>query len=82
MQTRRFRAQAVRAARETTYYEDVFKRLGIDPARLRDEDIQRIPPTSKEALRDDPDAFVCRTAQPCFRTTTTGTTAGAGGLRL
>jgi phenylacetate-coenzyme A ligase PaaK-like adenylate-forming protein len=74
MQTRRFRAQAVRAARETTYYGQLFARLGIDPARLRDEDIQRIPPTAKEALRDDPDAFVCHAAQPCFRTTTTGTT--------
>lgn len=74
MQARRFRSQAVRAARETPYYGRLFERLGIDPARLRDEDIQRIPPTSKEALRDDPDAFVRRTAQPCFRTTTTGTT--------
>lgn len=74
MQARRFRSQAVRAARETPYYGGLFERLGIDPARLREEDIQRIPPTPKEVLRDDPDAFVRRTAQPCFRTTTTGTT--------
>ena len=74
MQLRRFRAQASRAARETPYYRQLFAQLGLDPARLRAEDIQRIPLTSKEALHDDPDAFVRDTAQPCFRTTTTGTT--------
>jgi phenylacetate-CoA ligase len=74
MQTRRFRAQAVRGARETAYYARLFDTLGLDPARLRYEDILRIPLTPKEALRDDPDAFVRRTAQPCYRTTTTGTT--------
>jgi phenylacetate-CoA ligase len=74
MQLRRFRAQAVRAARETPYYRRLFEQLGLDLARLRYEDIPRIPLTPKEALRDDPDAFVCSTARPCFRTTTTGTT--------
>jgi acyl-CoA synthetase (AMP-forming)/AMP-acid ligase II len=47
---------------------------GLDPVRLRFEDIALIPLTSKEALREGPDAFVRRTATPCFRTTTTGTT--------
>jgi phenylacetate-CoA ligase len=42
--------------------------------RLRYEDIVRIPVTPKAALRDTPDAFVRRTANACFRTTTTGTT--------
>ena len=74
MQLRRFRTQVIRAARETAYYGRLFEQLGLDPARLRYEDIQRIPPTPKEALRDDPDAFVRQNAQPCFRTTTTGTT--------
>ena len=74
MQLRRFRAQAVRAARETPYYQELFGRIALDPARLRAEDIARVPPTPKAALRDDPDAFVCRSAQPVFRTTTTGTT--------
>jgi phenylacetate-CoA ligase len=74
VQLRRFRTQATRAARETAYYGRLFERLDLDPAWLRDEDIQRIPLTPKEALRDDPDAFVRRTAQPCFRSTTTGTT--------
>jgi phenylacetate-CoA ligase len=74
MQLRRFRTQASRAARETPYYRQLFEQLGLDPSRLRAEDIQRIPLTSKEALRDDPDAFVRQSGQPCFRTTTTGTT--------
>ncbi|HEU5101371.1 MAG TPA: AMP-binding protein [Roseiflexaceae bacterium] len=74
MQLRRFRAQTSRAARETPYYRRLFEQFGLDPARLRYEDIQRIPLTPKKALRDDPDAFVRTTGQPCFRTTTTGTT--------
>jgi phenylacetate-coenzyme A ligase PaaK-like adenylate-forming protein len=74
MQLRRFRSQAARAARETAYYARLFAELGRDPARLRHDDIASIPVTPKEALRDDPGAFVCRTAQPVFRTTTTGTT--------
>ncbi|HEY3231366.1 MAG TPA: AMP-binding protein [Roseiflexaceae bacterium] len=74
IQLRRFRTQAVRGARETPYYGRLFVQLGLDPARLHYDDIQRIPLTPKEALRDAPDAFVRRTAQPCFRTTTTGTT--------
>jgi phenylacetate-CoA ligase len=67
MQLRRFRTQAVRAARETAYYRRLFEQLGLDPARLRYEDIQRIPLTPKEALRGDPDAFGCRSAQPAGR---------------
>jgi phenylacetate-coenzyme A ligase PaaK-like adenylate-forming protein len=74
MQLRRFRTQAVRGARETAYYGRLFARLGLDPARLRYEDVASIPLTPKEVLRDDPDAFVRRTARPSFRTMTTGTT--------
>jgi phenylacetate-CoA ligase len=74
VQQRRFRTQATRAARETTYYGQLFEHLELHPEQLRYEDIQRIPLTHKQALRDDPDAFVRRTAQPCFRSTTTGTT--------
>jgi phenylacetate-CoA ligase len=74
MQLRRFRGIATRAARGTAYYARLFEALGLNPARLRAEDIDRIPPTPKAALRDEPDAFVSRTGQPTFRTTTTGTT--------
>jgi phenylacetate-CoA ligase len=71
---RRFRTQAVRAARETNYYGGLFESLGLDPGGLGFEDIAHLPLTKKEALRDDPDAFVRRTLTPCFHTTTTGTT--------
>ena len=71
---RRFRSQAVRSAKETAYYKHLFQRLELDPSNLRIEDIASVPLTSKEALREDPDAFVRTTASPCFRTTTTGTT--------
>ena len=71
---RRFRTQAVRAAQETRYYARLFERLDLEPDRLRFEDIARLPTTLKEALREDPGAFVRRTTMPCFGTTTTGTT--------
>jgi phenylacetate-CoA ligase len=74
VQLRRFRAQAVRGARETAYYRRLFQRLGLDPARLRHEDIPCLPLTPKQALRTDPDAFVRRTARPYLRAMTTGTT--------
>jgi phenylacetate-coenzyme A ligase PaaK-like adenylate-forming protein len=74
VQHRRFRAQATRAARETAYYARLFADLGLDPARLRPEDVARVPLTAKAALRDDPDAFVRRSARPYLRGLTTGTT--------
>lgn len=73
MQTRRMLLVARRAARETTYYQDLFSRLG-EPGRLGAADLTRIPTTPKAALRESPDAFVRRSQQPVFRTTTTGTT--------
>ncbi len=74
IQLRRFRAQAGRAARETDFYRRQFDNLGIDPAQLKHDDIARLPVTSKEAVRGDPEAFVRRGSRPAFRTTTTGTT--------
>jgi phenylacetate-CoA ligase len=71
---RRFRTQAVRGAKETAYYKHLFETLELDPSKLSFEDIASVPLTTKEALREDPDAFVRKTASPCFRTTTTGTT--------
>ena len=73
-QLRRFRTQASRGARQTAYYGRLFEQLGLDPARLAFEDIARIPPTSKEALGDDPGAFVSRASSARLCTTTTGTT--------
>jgi phenylacetate-coenzyme A ligase PaaK-like adenylate-forming protein len=74
MQLRRFRKQAARAAGRTPYYAELFKRIGLDPAKLSWEEVQLIPLTPKEDIRDRPGDFVCRDARPVFRTTTTGTT--------
>ena len=74
IQLRRFRSQAVRAARETAYYQHLFDRLGLDPGRLRYEEIATLPLTPKDDLRADPEAFVCRDARPYLRCLTTGTT--------
>ena len=74
MQGKRFRAQASRAARETRYYRGLFERVGINPAKLRYDDIAHLPVTPKEALRDDGEAFVRSGARPAYRSTTTGTT--------
>lgn len=74
IQLQRFRQQARQAMRHTKYYHDLFTRLGLEPGKLCYEDIARLPTTPKEAVRDDPDAFVSRQAQPFWQATTTGTT--------
>jgi phenylacetate-CoA ligase len=74
MQARRFRALARRAAAETTAYRGVFEDAGVDARRMGFADIARFPVTTKQALRDEPDAFVSRRARPFLRATTTGTT--------
>lgn len=73
-QARRFRTQAIRGASETEYYAKLFSSLGIDPAHIEGDDIADLPVTSKHALRDDPEAFIRRTAKADLRATTTGTT--------
>ena len=74
VQWQRFRTQARRAACQTEYYRSLFQQLGMNPERLCPADLSQIPLTSKGAIRDDPDAFVCRNARPYLRATTTGTT--------
>ena len=74
IQLQRFRQQAQDAMRHTAYYHDLFTRLSLDPAHLRYEEITRLPTTPKEAVRNDPDAFVSGRARPYLRATTTGTT--------
>jgi phenylacetate-coenzyme A ligase PaaK-like adenylate-forming protein len=74
LQIRRFRKQAVRAARETAYYGALFRELDLDPSRLRWEDIGGVPRLGKGTLRTNPDAFVRRSATPTLRVLTTGTT--------
>lgn len=74
IQLRRFRKQALRAGRETSYYERLLAGCDVDLARLRWEDISRLPLTTKDALRTDPDALVSRRARPFLRAASTGTT--------
>jgi phenylacetate-coenzyme A ligase PaaK-like adenylate-forming protein len=73
-QARRFRAVLKRATSDTAYYGSWLPGLGIDLQHLGFEDIVSIPITPKSALRDDPDAFVRRTARPVLQAMTTGTT--------
>jgi phenylacetate-coenzyme A ligase PaaK-like adenylate-forming protein len=74
VQLRSFRAQAKRAARDTAYYGTLFSSLGLDPGTLSWDEIARVPLTPKEALREEPDAFVRRGSMPVLRATTHGTT--------
>ena len=74
VQWQRFRTQARRAARETDYYRSLFQQLGIEPERLRQNNLSQLPITPKAAIRDNPDQFVCRNAQPFLCASTTGTT--------
>ena len=71
---RRFRKLAVRAGRDTRYYRELFAGSGIDPRRLDWDAIPTVPVTPKQALRDDPDAFVRAGSRPVLRGLTTGTT--------
>ncbi|MFE0132533.1 AMP-binding protein [Streptomyces sp. NPDC059037] len=77
VQGRRLRTQAVRAARETDFYAEVFRRSGIDPAGVDHDSVSAIPVTSKQALRDDPSGFVRKGASPAHGCSTTGTTGRA-----
>lgn len=74
IQWRRFCQQARRAAGETSYYARLFATLDLNPDRLDEADIARLPLTPGDALRADPDAFVRRGARPSLRVLTTGTT--------
>jgi phenylacetate-coenzyme A ligase PaaK-like adenylate-forming protein len=73
VQIRRFRTQAQLAAR-TPYYGRLFAELEFEPRNATWADLEALPPTPKDALEADPDAFVPRGARPAFRALTTGTT--------
>jgi phenylacetate-CoA ligase len=65
----RFRAQAEQAVHHVPYYRE--RLAGIAPGELT---TARVPVTPKEALRQDPEAFLDVTGRPVVRATTTGTT--------
>ena len=50
------------AARSVPYYQETFRRLGIDPRDVRTaDDLARLPLLEKDELRRDPERFVART---------------------
>lgn len=74
------RAQTLALASSTPYYASVLRDLGADWFELMDDDaFAQIPVTTKEALRDDPEAFAPRKALP---TDTHGRTSGTTGVSL
>lgn len=73
-QLSRFKNQARRAASQTSYYKQLFDQTGLNPASLSYAEIAQLPLTTKEAVRQHPDAFVSDKARPYLRAMTTGTT--------
>lgn len=69
-----FVKQAVLAQERTEFYEGLFPKAGLNPRHMRFEDIGRLPVTTKDSLRCNPDAFLSRGSAPQLRVTTTGTT--------
>jgi phenylacetate-CoA ligase len=68
-------AAAVRQAYDrTVYYRDLMDRLGLTPDALTLDRAHELPPTTKAAVRDLPEAFVSSTAEPVLQAWTTGTT--------
>lgn len=70
---RSLRATARAAARHTVHYRRVFDELGLDPLTLTPETWDRVPVTSKAALRGLPAAFVSAASTPALMALTTGT---------
>jgi len=71
---RRFRSVAKRAAERTRYYSRLFAEQKLDPATMSWDDVHRLPVTGRDALREEPDSFVCAGSRPVMRAVTTGTT--------
>lgn len=74
VQLRRLRTQLHRALTETSYYPKALAGLVLDPRRLTWEQWTNLPLTPKEALREQPGAFVRRSQSVTWLLTTTGTT--------
>jgi phenylacetate-coenzyme A ligase PaaK-like adenylate-forming protein len=71
---RRLRRIARMAYAETSYYRDLFDRVGMRPDEVNLSTLERLPVTRKETLRDTPEALVNRGVRPWYRAETSGTT--------
>jgi phenylacetate-coenzyme A ligase PaaK-like adenylate-forming protein len=71
---RRLKRMARMAYDETVYYRALFDRLGLRPEQLALDRLAEAPITPKAALKQLPEAFISRRAQPSFQAFTTGTT--------
>ncbi|MGB7933106.1 MAG: hypothetical protein WCH04_12930 [Gammaproteobacteria bacterium] len=61
---RRIRRLVGHAARHVPYYRDLFRQQGIDPRDIRTaDDLAQLPLLDKQAVRDNPEAFVSETGQ-------------------
>jgi phenylacetate-coenzyme A ligase PaaK-like adenylate-forming protein len=74
MQTRRFRSQARRAQRETTYYAQLFEKLAVDPGQLTYDGIASLPCTPRAAIQEAPGDFVSRSERPVWIASSSGST--------
>jgi len=74
LQERRIRQQVRLAARETDYYADLFAQHKLNVQGFIPDRFSELPVTTKEALRDHPEAFLRRGFRPTLATMTTGTT--------
>jgi phenylacetate-coenzyme A ligase PaaK-like adenylate-forming protein len=78
IQLQRFREAACAAARETVFYRSLFPQCGLDPHRLATlSDIDGVPLTRKQDLRERSGDFISERARPAFLASTTGTTGTA-----
>ena len=74
----RLRVLLVHAYRHVPYYRELFDAAGVDPAEVRRvEDLPRLPPTTKVALRARPPGEIVADDRPAprrFRAATSGST--------
>jgi phenylacetate-CoA ligase len=71
---RRLRQTMRSAARHVPYYRQWFADRGIPPGSITADTLGQLPPTSKDALRGAPGAFVSDAAEAVLLVPTTGTT--------
>jgi hypothetical protein len=74
MAARRWRNAVHQAYRGTDYYRRAIDRLGVTPDELTLDRSRELAPTTKEALRATPEAFLNADSAPVLQTWTTGTT--------